>query len=186
MYLSVHIYEGFIHIIIVAFHKIYFNYTVLSQLQIIFLSYLILIRHVSAVYYHYQALFFSGTIERREYVRTDSSLWPRGTLYPQNLSLTSLTSGGRSVGIVRLWTAATEFFIFPLFSVIPYIFVVAFSVNEQDISNYNFGSLMLFFWVYSIICNNVARNLIAHAYSNTDSWWTYGIIYSRCYFNLYT
>jgi hypothetical protein len=30
--------------------------------------------------------------------------WPRDTLYPQTLALTSPTSGGRSVGIVRLRT----------------------------------------------------------------------------------
>jgi hypothetical protein len=30
-------------------------------------------------------------------------------LYPQKLSLTPLTSGGRFVGIVRSWTQATEF-----------------------------------------------------------------------------
>ena len=30
-------------------------------------------------------------------------------LYPRNLALTSPTGGGRSVGIVRLWTKATEF-----------------------------------------------------------------------------
>jgi hypothetical protein len=33
----------------------------------------------------------------------------RGTLYPQKLALTSLTSGGRSVGIVRSRTQAMEF-----------------------------------------------------------------------------
>jgi hypothetical protein len=33
----------------------------------------------------------------------------RGTLYPQKLALTSTTSGGRSVGIVRSRTQATEF-----------------------------------------------------------------------------
>jgi hypothetical protein len=32
----------------------------------------------------------------------------RGTLYPQKLALTSLTSGGRSVGIIRLQTDSTE------------------------------------------------------------------------------
>jgi hypothetical protein len=37
------------------------------------------------------------------------SHWPRGTLYSQKLALTSLTSGGRSVGIVRSRTQATEF-----------------------------------------------------------------------------
>jgi hypothetical protein len=40
-------------------------------------------------------------LEIREYGRRDPSRRPRGTLYPQKLALTSLTSGGRSVGIVR-------------------------------------------------------------------------------------
>jgi hypothetical protein len=35
--------------------------------------------------------------------------WPRDTLYPQKLALTSPTSGGRSVGIVLLRTKDTEF-----------------------------------------------------------------------------
>jgi hypothetical protein len=34
----------------------------------------------------------------------------RGTLYPQKLVITSSTSGGRSVGIVRSWTQTMEFF----------------------------------------------------------------------------
>jgi hypothetical protein len=33
--------------------------------------------------------------------RGDSLRWPRDTLYPLNWALTSPTSGGRSVGIVR-------------------------------------------------------------------------------------
>jgi hypothetical protein len=37
--------------------------------------------------------------------RGDPLRWPRDTLYPQKLALTSPTSGGRSVGIVRLRTA---------------------------------------------------------------------------------
>jgi hypothetical protein len=36
--------------------------------------------------------------------RGDPLRWPRDTLYPQKLALTSPTRGGRSVGIVRLWT----------------------------------------------------------------------------------
>jgi hypothetical protein len=48
-------------------------------------------------------------IEIREYGRRDPSRWPRGTLYPQKLALTLPTSGGRSVGIVRSQTQATEF-----------------------------------------------------------------------------
>jgi hypothetical protein len=45
----------------------------------------------------------------REHGRRNSSRSPRGTLYPQNLAQTSPTSGGRSDGIVRLRTQATEF-----------------------------------------------------------------------------
>jgi hypothetical protein len=40
-------------------------------------------------------------IENREYCRRDPSRLPRGTFYPQKLAVTSPTSGGRSVGIVR-------------------------------------------------------------------------------------
>jgi hypothetical protein len=50
-------------------------------------------------------------LEARDYGRRDSSRRPRGTLYPQKLALTSPTSGGRSVGIVRSQTQATEFFL---------------------------------------------------------------------------
>jgi hypothetical protein len=49
-------------------------------------------------------------LESREYGRRDPSRWPRGTLNPQKLALTSWTSGGRLVGIVRSRTEeATEF-----------------------------------------------------------------------------
>jgi hypothetical protein len=48
-------------------------------------------------------------LEIREYGRRDPSRWPRGTLYPRKLALTSPTSGGHSVGIVRSRTLATEF-----------------------------------------------------------------------------
>jgi hypothetical protein len=50
-------------------------------------------------------------LESREYGRRDSSRLPRGTLYPQKLTLASLTSGGPSVGIVRSRTRASEFFL---------------------------------------------------------------------------
>jgi hypothetical protein len=40
-------------------------------------------------------------LEDREYDRKDPSHWPRDTLYPENLTLTSPTNGGRLVGIVR-------------------------------------------------------------------------------------
>jgi hypothetical protein len=48
-------------------------------------------------------------LDSREYGSKDPSRWPRGTLYPQKLALTSPTSGGRSVGMVRLRAQATEF-----------------------------------------------------------------------------
>jgi hypothetical protein len=48
-------------------------------------------------------------LESREYGRRDPSRWPRGTLYPQKLALTSPTSGGRPAGIVRSQAEATEF-----------------------------------------------------------------------------
>jgi hypothetical protein len=41
-------------------------------------------------------------IERRKYGYRISSRWPRGTLYPQELALTSPTSDGCSIGIVRI------------------------------------------------------------------------------------
>jgi hypothetical protein len=50
-------------------------------------------------------------LESRDYGRRDPSRWPRGTLYPQKLAVTSPTSSGRSVGIGRSRTQATEFFI---------------------------------------------------------------------------
>jgi hypothetical protein len=48
-------------------------------------------------------------LEIREYGRKDPSPLPSGTLYPQKLALTSPTSGGLSVFIVRSRTQATEF-----------------------------------------------------------------------------
>jgi hypothetical protein len=48
-------------------------------------------------------------LEKQEYGRRDPSCWPCGTLYLQTLALTSRTSGGRLVVIVRSRTQATEF-----------------------------------------------------------------------------
>jgi hypothetical protein len=49
------------------------------------------------------------SLENRENGRRDSSRWSRANVYLQKLALTSPTSGGRSVGIVRSWTQTTEF-----------------------------------------------------------------------------
>jgi hypothetical protein len=48
-------------------------------------------------------------LQNREYGRRDPSRWPRGTLYPQKLTITSPTSSCRSVGIVRSRTQTMEF-----------------------------------------------------------------------------
>jgi hypothetical protein len=56
-------------------------------------------------------------LEIREYGCRDPLRWPCGNLYPQKLVLTLPTSGGRSVGIVRSRTQATEFFIYYVHSV---------------------------------------------------------------------
>jgi hypothetical protein len=48
-------------------------------------------------------------LENWEYGRRDPSRWPRGTLFPQKLAITSPTSGGRLVGIVRSRTQTMEF-----------------------------------------------------------------------------
>jgi hypothetical protein len=49
-------------------------------------------------------------LENREYGRRNPSRWPRCTLYPQKLAITSPTSGGRSVDVVRSRTQTMEFF----------------------------------------------------------------------------
>jgi hypothetical protein len=50
----------------------------------------------------------SSGLESREHGLKDPSLWPRDTLCLQKFALTSLTSGGRLVGIVCSRTQATE------------------------------------------------------------------------------
>jgi hypothetical protein len=59
-------------------------------------------------------LFVSFEIRIREYDPRDPSRWPRGTLFPQKLALTSPTYGERSVGIVRSRTPAMKFVLFCL------------------------------------------------------------------------
>jgi hypothetical protein len=74
--------------------------------------------HCLAFHWQYSTPFLSwckkrnSGLEIREYGRGDPLRWPRHTLYPQKLALTSPTSGGRSVGIVRSRTKATEFVLF--------------------------------------------------------------------------
>jgi hypothetical protein len=91
-------------------------------------------------------------LENREYGCRDPSRWPRGTLYPQKLAITSPTSGGRSVGIVRSRTQTMKFFILvvvvvvvvvsmalqsmlnllPLFEVLDPIYILQVSLDERS------------------------------------------------------
>jgi hypothetical protein len=50
-----------------------------------------------------------SSLEIREYGHRDPLRWPCDTLYPQKVPLTSLTSGGWSIGIVHLQTKVMEF-----------------------------------------------------------------------------
>jgi hypothetical protein len=63
-------------------------------------------------------------LETREYGSGDPLSWPRDTLYPQKLALTSPTSGGRPVGIVHLRTKTTEFLTLEIFKRFTFIHVM--------------------------------------------------------------
>jgi hypothetical protein len=65
-------------------------------------------------------------LENRDYGRGDPLRWPRDTLYQLKLALTSPTGCGRSVGIVRLRTKTTEFF----------IVIDLFIGNDREMNNY--------------------------------------------------
>jgi hypothetical protein len=64
------------------------------------------IKYILSIYYIWKTIRFRKPRIRRR----DPSRWPRGTLYPRKLALTSPTSRGRSVGIVHLRNQATGFF----------------------------------------------------------------------------
>jgi hypothetical protein len=58
---------------------------------------------------HYQKKSSRCSLENRYYGRRDPSRWPRGSIYPQKLKLTSPTSSGRLVCIFRSRTQTTKF-----------------------------------------------------------------------------
>jgi hypothetical protein len=59
-------------------------------------------------------------LENWEYVLGDPSRWPRDTLYPQKLELTSPISGGHSVGIILSRNKVTELLLLLLLLLIIY------------------------------------------------------------------
>jgi hypothetical protein len=71
-------------------------------------------------------------LENRDYGRGDPLCWPRNTLYPQKLSLTSPTRGGRSVGIVRSQTQVTEFVVCFVYRCLIYLLVVLYRKGSEQ------------------------------------------------------
>jgi hypothetical protein len=71
-------------------------------------------------------------LESRECGRRDPSRWPRSTLFPQKLALTSPTSCDRSVSIVRSRTQTTEFRL--VFS-LTWLKYVGFGLNARSIGH---------------------------------------------------
>jgi hypothetical protein len=80
-----------------------------------------------AHYYYVYDLEFG--LENREYGLGDPLCSPRDTLYLQKLTLTLPTVGGRSVGIVRLQTKATEFIII----IIIIIIIIRFGISMNSV-----------------------------------------------------
>jgi hypothetical protein len=84
-----------------------------------------------------------SSLENREYGRRGPSRWPRGTLYPQKLALSSPTSGGRSVGIVRSRTQATKYFFRKNITVLP---------NHLLLDTCIYIYIYIYIWVCVCVC----------------------------------
>jgi hypothetical protein len=94
-----------------------------------------------------------------KYGRKDPSRWPRGTFYPHKLAITSPTSGGRSVGIVRSRTQTMEFF-----------FLVNTASNDCKMLMLNVNTIFLCDWRETSL-QQTLRNIIKelHAVSFPSS-----------------
>jgi hypothetical protein len=76
-------------------------------------------------------------VESPEYGRRNPLRWPRDNLHPQKLALTSPTSCGCSVGIVRLRTVVTEF------SLYMHIFsIFRFSTEVSFLSDHTYSQIL--------------------------------------------
>jgi hypothetical protein len=89
-----------------------------------------------------------------EYYRNNLKRWPRVALYPQKLALASSTSGGRSVGIVRSRTQATEFF-FCLFRN---------NLKNEDWESYQQASLSLIY--VKLKANGIEDSALSYSVTN--------------------
>jgi hypothetical protein len=72
--------------------------------------------------------------------RGDSLRWPRDTLYLLKLAITSPTSGGRSVGIVRWRTKAPEL-----------VYIASHSCYKPGISSHCWITLWLWVWIVKLL-----------------------------------
>jgi hypothetical protein len=101
-------------------------------------------------------------LENREYGRGDPLRWPRDTLYPQKWALTSSTSRGRSVGIVRLRTKATEFVCFVLMQQNTFraLFVHILGCTFQNVAHDVWMVLLAFSLLYAL--GQFAKELPIH------------------------
>jgi hypothetical protein len=118
--------------------------------------------HCNSSHIFKMSLSFATGLESRKYGHRNPSLWPRGTLCPQKLALTSPSSSGHSVGIVHLWAQATELFLCHLLSCIPLkpqhplLQIQSYSckVNRTYITHYHSAwSQRLFFLVFHEMCS---------------------------------
>jgi hypothetical protein len=95
--------------------------------------------------------------------RGGSLRWPRDNLYTQKLALTSPTSDGRSVGIVRLRTKATEFYSCENFYQI--IHTQRYSIGSSPKCHFNGPTLYLSLY-YSL---NVCFSLLLYIFMSEES-----------------
>jgi hypothetical protein len=83
-------------------------------------------------------------LEIREYDRRDPPLCPRDNLYPKKLALTSLINCGRSVGIVRSHTKATDLLLLLLLLILFMVqiyFVMLLLVCRNEDNSFFLGTL---------------------------------------------
>jgi hypothetical protein len=105
-------------------------------------------------------------LDSREYCRRDPSRWPCDTLYLQKLALTSPTSGGRSIGIVRSRTQVTKFFL----NSSQYITLNDEIISEKRIRKYveENGTVLVWSTVRELAWLNVTKRLITIASLQAD------------------
>jgi hypothetical protein len=82
------------------------------------------------------------SVENREYGHRGPLCWPRNTLYPQKMALTSPTSGSRSVSIVHLWTKVMEFVLFVVISTLIKVKFIFSQGNIKPNSDYRATTIM--------------------------------------------